>query len=245
MLGTEEAGYYSAANKLVNLSRLGVSCYIMALQPIIFRLFVSSLQKLRNICTESIRYLVIIVLPIIVSVIMLSDRIVVLFFKEDFLPSANALSIIIWILLFYSFNQVLATVLIGSDYQRKNLEANLIGMVASIGLNVILIPQFSYIGAAIATCASVIIVAMVQYHFVAKNLFRINFIQLIRKPLVAAALMAGMLFFCRNGNLVFITAISVATYVLCLMGLKAFSKKDVELLRSLWEGKTTSNGISG
>lgn len=244
MLGAEETGYYSAAYKLLNLSKLGISCYIMALQPVIFRLFVSSVQKLRTVCTESIRFLVIIVLPIIVSVIVLSDRIIVLIFKEDFLPSAHALSITIWILLFYSFNQVLATVLIGGDYQRKNLEANLIGLAAIIGLNLILIPRFSFIGAASATCTSVLIVATIQYHYVAKNLFRINFVKLIQKPLAAAALMAGVLFLCRNGNLVIITIMSAATYVLCLLGLRTFSKKDVELLRNLWEGKTTFNGIS-
>ena len=245
MLGAQETGYYSAAYKLVNLSKLGISCYIMALQPFIFRLFVSSLQKSKTVCKESIRYLVIVVLPIIVSVILLSDRIIVFIFTEDFLPSAHVLSITILILLFYSFNQVLATVLIGGDYQRKNLEANLIGLAVIIGLNVLLIPRFSYIGAAVATSTSVLIVAALQYRFVAKNLFRINFVTLTQKPLVAATLMAGVLFLCRNGNLVFITAISAATYVLCLMGLKAFSKKDVELLRSLWEGKTTFNGITG
>lgn len=244
MLGTEEAGYYSAAHKLVNLSKLGVSCYIMALQPIIFRLFMSSLPKLRSLCTESIRYLVIIVMPIIVSVIVLSDRIIVLIFKEDFLPAAHALSIIIWILLFYSFTQVLATALIGSDYQRRDLEANLIGLAVSIGLNVLLIPKFSVIGAAIATCTSVFIVAAVQYHFVAKNLFKINFVKFAQKPLAASALMTVVLLLCRNGNLVLITIISTSAYVLCLLALKTFSQKDIEFLRSLWEGKTTFNGIS-
>jgi len=244
MIATEEAGYYSAAYKLVNLSKLGISCYIMALQPIIFRSFVSSLQKLGTICTESIRYLIIIVMPIVVSVIVLSDRIILLIFKEDFLPSAHALSITIWVLLFYSFTQVLATALIGSDYQRRDLEANLIGLVTCIGLNVVLIQRFSFIGAAIATCASVFIVAAVQYHYVAKNLFKINFVKLALKPMVAAALMAGVLLLCRNGNLVLIVIISAATYFLCLLGLKTFSQKDVEFLRNLWEGKATFNGIS-
>jgi len=167
-----------------------------------------------------------------------------LIFKEDFLPSAHALSITIWVLLFYSFTQVLATALIGSDYQRRDLEANLIGLVTCIGLNVVLIQRFSFIGAAIATCASVFIVAAVQYHYVAKNLFKINFVKLALKPMVAAALMAGVLLLCRNGNLVLIVIISAATYFLCLLGLKTFSQKDVEFLRNLWEGKATFNGIS-
>ena len=62
--------------------------------------------------------------------------------------------------------------------------------------------------------------------------------------MVAAALMAGVLLLCRNGNLVLIVIISAATYFLCLLGLKTFSQKDVEFLRNLWEGKATFNGIS-
>ena len=164
--------------------------------------------------------------------------------KTKQIPRLSWRDIIIWILLFYSFNQVLATVLIGSDYQRKNLEANLIGLAAGIGLYVVLIPRFSIIGAATATCISVFIVAAVQYYDVAKNLFKINFVKLAYKPVVAAALMAGVLLLCRNGNLVLIVIISAATYFLCLLVLKAFSQKDVELLKNLWEGKATINGIS-
>jgi len=243
LIGVKEAGFYSAAYKLVNVFKLGIGCYIMALRPTIFKTFVSSLPTFKTLCTESIRYLVIIVLPIIAGGMVLADRIIILVYKDSFLPSTYALYILIWILLFYSFNQVIANALIGGNYERKNLNANLIGVAVSIGLNLALIPRFGFIGAAIATSGSVLTVAIFQAYYIAKNLFKIHIFRLILKPLISATLMSGILILCKNGNLVLIILFSAAIYLIGLFGLKTFSKSDFEIIRNLFGMKAKSNGL--
>ena len=241
LIGVKEAGFYSAAYKLVNVFKLGIGCYIMALRPTIFKTFISSLPTFKTLCTKSIRYLVIIVLPIIAGGMVLADRIIILVYKDSFLPSTYALYILIWILLFYSFNQVIANALIGGNYERKNLKANFIGLAVSIGLNLALIPRFGFIGAAIATSGSVLTVAIFQAYYIAKNLFKINIFGLILKPLISAILMSGILILCKNGNLVLIILFSAAIYLTILFGLKTFSKSDLEIIRNLFGMKAKSN----
>ena len=174
---------------------------------------------------------------------MLADRIIILVYKDSFLPSTYALYILIWILLFYSFNQVIANALIGGNYERKNLKANLIGVAVSIGLNFALIPRFGFIGAAIATSGSVLTVAIFQAYYIAKNLFKINIFGLILKPLISAILMSGILILCKNGNLVLIILFCAAIYLICLFGLKTFSKSDLEIIRNLFGIKAKSNNL--
>jgi O-antigen/teichoic acid export membrane protein len=243
LIGVKEAGFYSAAYKLVNVFKLGIGCYIMALRPAIFKTFVSSFPTFKTLCTESIRYLVIIVLPIIAGGIVLADRIIILVYKDDFLPSMYALFILIWILLFYSFNQVIANALIGGNYERKNLKANLIGLAVSIGLNLALIPRFGFIGAAIATSGSVLTVALFQGYFFVKNLFKINIFGLILKPLISAILMSGFLIFYKNGNLVLIILLGAVIYLIGLFALKTFSKSDLEIIRNLFVSNARSNNL--
>ncbi len=62
MMGVREVGFYDAAYRLVNISSLGISFFIIAVQPAIFRLYKSSMEKFEFACTESIRYFFIIIL---------------------------------------------------------------------------------------------------------------------------------------------------------------------------------------
>jgi O-antigen/teichoic acid export membrane protein len=243
MVGVEEAGYYSAAYKLVNVFKLGISCYIMAFQPLIFRIFTYSKERFKLACTESIRFLAIIVFPVVLGCIILSERIIVIIFGTKFLPSANALSTLILLLLFYSFNQVLANALIGSNYQIRNLKANIIGLIASFGINIILIYLYGFVGAAIATVVSVFIVAAFQYYYVSQNLFKIKIRQMFQKPLISVALMTVVLFLIKNNNLIFIVITCAITYVFCLLSLRTFSQKDLQVVKDLWKKEASIDHI--
>jgi len=236
MLGEREVGFYSAASKLVKICGLGISFYIMALQPVIFRIYKSSKEKFELACTESIRYLFVIILPIITGTIILRDRFILLIFQEEFLPSAYALSILIWLLILIVINQIFATALIAGGNQKVNLQGNIISMIANILLNLLLIPKLGFIGACIASVASAFIMFAYQQYFVSKYLFKINYFYLAKKPLVSAAFMGAIILFFKDTNLILLILISALSYLLCLMALKTFTARDKQLFGKLWNG---------
>lgn len=245
MLGFEHAGYYSAVYKLVDIFKLGLSAYIMALQPVVFRSFSLEAERFKRICVESIKYLTIIVLPVIVLSIIFSDRIVLLVYKEKFLPASSALHIMIWILLFYSVNQILAHALIGGNNPGKNLEANVIGLACNILLNVILIPHYSFMGAAFAMTFSVFLVALLQYYYVTRKLFSFNILKNLKKPLLSAVIMSGVAFLLKHTNPVIIGFASLLTYSFFLLVLKTFSQKDAEILLAIWRRRNVYDNNPG
>ena len=63
-----------------------------------------------------------------------------------------------------------AYTLIASNNQKMDLQVNVIGMVCNVGLNLLLIPKFSYLGAGIATLISICIFLVLQYFFIEKHL---------------------------------------------------------------------------
>lgn len=245
IMGEREVGFYGAASKLMKMCGLGIGFYIWALQPVIFRLFKSSQEKFELACTESIRYLFIIILPIITGTIILSDKFILLIFKEEFLPSAYVLNILIWLLMLKVFNQIFANALIASNNQKVNLQGNIISMISNIVLNLLLIPKFSFIGAGIANVASALIMFAYQHHFVSKNLFKINYFHIAKKTVVANVLMGTIVFLLKDINLFLLIVISAVAYFIILLSLKVFSTRDMDLLRKLWKGEgdlgTTEN----
>ena len=235
MKGPTEVGFYSAAYKLMNVWKIIPLGYLMALQPLISRLFQSSLEKFKIACIKSINYLFIVMLPIAVGTTLLSKDFIVLLYKERFLASAGTLSILIWTLVPYTINITLAHTLIASNNQNINLRSLLISMLSNIALNLMLIPRFSFLGAAIATLLSICIFLTLQYGFVSKNLFKLNFFQLAGKPVISAAFMGIIILLIRESGVFVAVPVAALTYLLLLFVLRTFSQADIELFRRLWE----------
>jgi O-antigen/teichoic acid export membrane protein len=235
MMGEREVGFYSAASKLVNVGALGISFYIMAVQPLIFKLFKSSLEKFETLCLESIRYFFILILPIIAVTTILSDKFVLLIFGEKFLPSAYVLSILIWLLILAGFNQIFTNALVASNNQKVNLFGNIISMIANVCLNLLLIPRLGFIGAGIASVASALVILIYQYNFVSKNLFKVNYLSLGKKPLIGSVFMGIFLIFYKDINLFLSIFASTIVYLLSLLALKTFSMRDRDRIRQLWK----------
>ena len=176
-----------------------------------------------------------VMLPIAVGATLLSNDFILLFFKEGFLASVNVLSILIWALVPYTINITLAHALIASNNQKINLRSLLISMICNVILNLLLIPRFSFLGAAMATLISICIFLSLQYGFISKNLFRLNFFQIAGKPVISAALMGMIILLLRQLSLFSIVSIAALTYVLFLLTLRVFSPTDIQLFRRLWE----------
>ena len=240
MMSEKEVGFYGAAIRLMHMGKLGLSCYVVAIQPLIFKLYKSSKKGFAEICEESNRYLLILLIPIAFGTTVLSDRFVLLAFKSEFLPAGYALGIIIWVLIFSSENLIFANALVASDYQAINLYGNLLLMISNICLNLLLIPKLGFIGASIASVLSSMILFIFQYHYISKYLFKVNIFHQFKKPIMASTLMGVFILIFREINLFLIIFISIIIYFLGLLALKTFTQRDISLLRKLWreEGKS-------
>lgn len=234
MMGETEVGYYNAAIRLINICKLGLSCYIFAIQPVIFKLFRSSIEKFKLLCEDSIRYLLIITIPVALGITLLSDKLILLVFNQDFLPATNVLAITIWIQVLAGANLIFASALVACNKQKVNLKGIVISMIVNICLNLILIPKFDIIGAAVASLSSSFVLLSYQYLFISKHLFRISFIRISIKPTISAAIMGTVILLIKDANLPFVIALSMGIYVACLLVLKTFSPEDKKLWSKIW-----------
>jgi O-antigen/teichoic acid export membrane protein len=141
-------------------------------------------------------------------------------------------------LILTGFNQLFANALVASGNQKTNLHATFFSMVMNIGLNLLLIPQMGYIGAALANVASALFHFGYQYYFISKSLFKLRLYQLAKKPVVATVIMSIAVLAARDLNLLVVVLLSCLAYFVSLLVAKAFTENDINLIRSVFSKET-------
>jgi O-antigen/teichoic acid export membrane protein len=99
--------------------------------------------------------------------------------------------------------------------------------ILGLGLYFILIPLFSYIGAAIGTVITEFTIAAIGYYIILKTMkFRLPY-KIFLKSIVASLVMAGFLTAAQGFNIIILLVIGAVIYLGVSYVLKSFSKDEV------------------
>ncbi|MBK8051514.1 MAG: polysaccharide biosynthesis C-terminal domain-containing protein [Anaerolineales bacterium] len=156
----------------------------------------------------SLRLLTMLSLPIAVAVTFLAEPLVAIVGGAQYLNVPGvfhifgydipymggadlAFQVIIWSIPIGFINSVTQYVLIAVNQQHFLTRAFLIGVVFNIGGNLLLIPALGYVGAALTTIMSEIILLFPFYYSVRRNVGVVPWLQVIGQPAIAAAVMAA------------------------------------------------------
>ena len=225
-------GWYNAAYRFVELLLFIPGVYTMAIFPVISKLHSSSQNNLELLYKKSFEYLIILGLPIAGITTILADKIILLLFRSGFTESIFALQILIWAIPFMFLSYMASWIFISINKQYLLLKLALFGTIINIGLNVILIPKYSYLGSSLVTVISEIIGFTLYFYFLSIYISKIKIHNLIVKPAIAT-IITSLLIFQLNMNLFWSILISIITYFILLLLFKTFSREDFEIFRSI------------
>lgn len=147
-------GYYTAAYRLFSIAQVIPKSFNTSIFPVFSNLFSQSTTSFHRAKGISIRYILIVVLPIAAGIHGLADQFIRLLYGPEFGPAIPALRIIIWTLIPYSITRVLASSLFASNRQVVDLRVNSVALVFNVSLNLVLIPPYGAVGCAWATLLS-------------------------------------------------------------------------------------------
>ena len=234
MKGDTVVGYYSAALKYVDGLLIIPQYFTQAIFPLMSRYAATSRDSLMRAYILSLRLLLIIALPIAAAMPFIAEGLIMVLGGGEYLPdSMIALQIIIWFLPFSFVNSVTQYVLIAIDQQRFLTRAFLIGVAFNITANLIVIPTFSYKGAAVVTILSELVLLVPFYYAVRKHLGPLPWISLFWQPAVASAGMAGVMWLLRDIPWVLLIPVGGAVYLIVLTLLGGFRQPDMNMLGQL------------
>jgi O-antigen/teichoic acid export membrane protein len=153
-----EVGIYSAAYKIFLLGLIPFQLLFSAYFPTLSRVGLNNSIEFRNTIKNYGKFMISSGVISGVLLFAFSERIILLVFGKNYLASAIPLSILAMNALVVSVNVFLGNPMMAWGKQKEYSIAITFGAISNIILNLILIPHYSYIGAAFATLLSEIAV---------------------------------------------------------------------------------------
>ncbi len=154
MLSATEVGEYAIAVKLTEFwyfipTSIGLSLYpkLIKARVISPEIYIQKLQKMHDLVAC-------IALIVSVPLALLANDVVSLLYGSQYVNSGPILAIYIWCSVFVFLGTVSGRWYIIENLERKILGRALVGLAFNVGLNLILIPLYGIMGAAVATVIS-------------------------------------------------------------------------------------------
>ena len=236
MKGDAPVGWYKAACTLIYALVIIPNIFISAIYPVMSRFYISSKDALKAMLEKSAKYLFIIGLPIAVGTLLLSDRIILLFYGEGFSHSIIALQILSLYLPLRFINHTTGYTLSSINKESLRALSATIAAATNVVLNLFLIPKFSFAGAAIATAITEVVLFASYYYFVAKHFHRLELRPILIKPCLACLAMGIFVFYLRGINLALLVISAAIIYLAVFYFIKGFDEEDKAIFKKLKEG---------
>jgi O-antigen/teichoic acid export membrane protein len=241
--GDVETGYYNAGYNLVFSAVVLSNVLNTALYPSLARRAASDPSMLPDIYARTLRYLMCAALPIAVGVWATADQLVVFLFGDSYLPAASALRIVIWVVPFMFASEFLGYVVVLQGEERRVARSVLISTAINVVANLILVPRFGLIGAAVMTVVTEMVL-IAQYGWLLRaELRRLDWGRVLLRPLLAASLMGVVAIVARPLGLVEIIGLSAVSYLLLLWLLGVAAMDELRFLRHLHRSAVASRSL--
>ncbi len=238
LAGELAVGYYSTPFKIAFAFQFLPLALIGALYPAMSEAAVRDRGRLGTTFTEGVRSLLLIALPIAFGVGVLASDILTVVYGSSFLPSALPLAILAIAIPFTFVNFPAGYLLNAIDRQATNTILVAIATVANIGLNLILIPRLSAIGAAISALVATVLLAVMNFTVVHRTV-RYELHAIIHpaiRILLACLVMSAVVVVSAALPLGVRILLGAVTYGVVALGIGAVRKADLAVVLAIFRG---------
>ena len=165
MLATKEkVGYYSYAQKTINIVVTVCTSISGAFLPGMSYLYQSDKVSFRNMVTLGTKILNFITIPMTTGFFMLAEPLVLVLYGLNFTPALPTIRVFCILILIKSYGNLLCyQLLICTNNEKLQLPSYGVAALINIILNAILIPSYQCLGAAVASIVSELVVNIWQF----------------------------------------------------------------------------------
>ena len=233
--------FYSIANGIVN-------SIICVLVPRMTYLAYSNYEEYRVMLKKSIMYIYLLAIPCTVGLFILSEELMVLFGGNEFLPASNCLKLLSFQIIIISINTFLGQqVFLPNRLEHITFKFQCAVAIISLILNMILIPRYSYMGAAIAWILAELLLMIIEIIYIKLFLsdLRVNYINFSSlKYIISSIIMGSILVLLKNIKIGLLTKIILIVFVgtIIYFILLIIMKEDT-LLNSIKQIKNRNNKL--
>jgi O-antigen/teichoic acid export membrane protein len=186
MDGDYAVGLYNAAYNIVRDFRFIPVILLNALFPTALSIYEKSKGDFHNYYSKAISYLLVVSIPMTVGLFLLSEEIILFAYGSQYLGSTDTLKIVALDIPLFCIFIALGNAFISMGKERLVAISVAISAIFNICLNLILIPKFSFNGAAVATDLSEFLLAIIYLIFMQRYLWAVPIHRFLIKPITAS-----------------------------------------------------------
>ncbi len=166
-----ENGYYEQAFKIIDMSLMIITTLSTIMVPNISRNFKEGKKKdIVKVINFSFKFVLFLSFPMIFGVIAISSKFVPIFFGIKYLKSAVILKILSLLFLIMGINSILGTqYFVSTGQQNKHTIFLAIGGSINVLINLLFIPKFKSIGAAIGSVCGELTICILEMAYIHKS----------------------------------------------------------------------------
>jgi O-antigen/teichoic acid export membrane protein len=236
MQGDAVVGWYNAAYTIIFGLMLIPAAFVGSVFPLMSKYYKSSEESLKRTYKIGFKCLLIAALPITVIGFMFADEIISFLYNSGYAPSVNAFQVLIFIIpiifLTFFFGHTLQSI----NKQRVVAYVTASNALFNVALNLILIPTYSYIGAAVATVFTEGLGFVLMFYFISKFSIKISIFKDVIKPLFAGLILIFFIHYFNHIGWILVNSLGTILYIIIVYLTKTFSKEDVGLLKTMLGG---------
>ena len=234
IVGDYATGIYNATYKLIAVLTLFYSVYTAVIFPVMSKFYQKDKKLLVISYEKSIKYLMLVMIPISVGTMFYSLDIIQLIYGNQYDASASVLSILIWTVCLLFISGASNNLLNASHKERTVTKIYAIAAVFNIVLNFFMIPYFSYNGAAITTVLSDVLIVVLQTYVIHRIGHKVNkklYLDLI-KIVIGSVVLAISLYFL-NLNMWIAVPVGIIIYLTVVYLLRVFDNDDMYVIKEI------------
>lgn len=230
MKGFGAVGFYAVPNKVVFAAQFIPAAFAAAIYPAMSHYYIKDREKLPAIFEQAMRALLLLAFPMAVGIFALTSTIIHTLYTNEYNASIFPMQILVWGIIFGFAEYPIGSLLAAIGQQKKNTITRAVVMVINIGLNLLLIPKYSFVGTSIAALVSyAVLVGMGLYW--AQKYVAIPWARLglsVGKIMLASAVMGLAVYGVRDRmHFLFSVLVGMAVYGVLVLIMRVFTIDEI------------------
>jgi O-antigen/teichoic acid export membrane protein len=234
-----DVGIYNAAYKVLENISFFPAMFVGLVMPIMSRYIFHERKKFEMVADKTFKVFLVLTVPLFIGTFFLAPGIIRLIGGAGFMEAVPVLRLLAAAMVFIFFGNFFTNVIIAGSLQKRLMGILLFCAIFNVSLNLILIPRYSYIGAAVTSSLTEGLVAALSCFVAWKNLKYFPSFAKIFPILVSGVGMALVFHYLQSLGFALLAVAGVFTYALLLWLFKAVSFEEMESLFSKKSGEPT------
>lgn len=234
MVGSYASGIYNATYKLISVLTLFYSVYTAVIFPVMSKFFNDDESMLLISFEKSIKYLMLVIIPIAIATVFYSTDIIHLIYGHKYDAASSVLCILIWTVCLLFISGAANSLLNASHKEVAVTKIYAIAAVFNIVLNFVMIPYFSYNGAAITTVLSDLLIVIIQFYIIYNLGHRPNkklYFDIVK--IIAGSIILGIALYFLNLNMWVALPVGIIIYFATVYLLRVFDDDDKYVIKEI------------